>query len=191
MDYLHHPVLQQLDHNVLDVHRHLFSPGHALTSTIIVRHMNTNTHTHACKHTLADVKLKHNLYLFSHTPEVSTHTILCQDVGACPLEVHHLAIKRAIVRISEHDACSGTWDTVWTTHPGNHSWSFVLFINTWSHQIRDNKNIFLYLKECGQSQCKWINVRGGVQMLSCSVEKLKDYMYNIKLAECCFKIYEI
>lgn len=45
--------------------------------------------------------------MVTHSPEVATLTVLCQDICARSLEVQHAAIEGAIMRVAKHNA--GGW----------------------------------------------------------------------------------
>lgn len=45
--------------------------------------------------------------MVTHSPEVSTLAVLCQDIRARSLEVQHAAIEGAIMRVAEDNA--GSW----------------------------------------------------------------------------------
>lgn len=68
--------------------------------------------------------------MVTHSPEVSTLTVLCQDVCARSLEVQHAAIEGAIMRVSEGNAGGRTRKTVGTTQTRDDGWHLILVINT-------------------------------------------------------------
>lgn len=77
-----------------------------------------------CKTTSQYVQLEYKTTLDNYVkatlwPEVSTFTVLRQDVRARSLEVKHAAIEGAIMRITEGDAGSRTGKTMRTTQTWN------------------------------------------------------------------------
>ncbi len=64
--------------------------------------------------------------MVTYSPEVSTLTILCQDICARSLKVQHAAIERAIVRVTEGDAGGWTRKAVRTTQTWDNGWHLVL-----------------------------------------------------------------
>lgn len=67
------------------------------------------------------------------SPEVSTLTVLDQDVSARSLEVQHASIKGAIVRVAKSNAGGWSRKAVRTTQPRDNGWHLILDINKHTH----------------------------------------------------------
>lgn len=64
----------------------------------------------------------------THSPEVSTFTVLCQDIRARSLEVQHAAVEGAIMRVSEGNAGGRAGKAVRTTQTGDNGGCFILTV---------------------------------------------------------------
>lgn len=73
----------------------------------------------------------------THSPEVSTLTVLGQDICARSLEVQHAAIEGAIMRVSEGNAGGWTRKAVRTTQTRDDGWHLVLGAHTHRHTGTD------------------------------------------------------
>lgn len=62
----------------------------------------------------------------THSPEVSTFAVLCQDICARSLEVQHAAVEGAIVRVSEGNAGGRAGKAARTAQAGDDGGRFIL-----------------------------------------------------------------
>lgn len=76
------------------------------------------------------------LTIVTVSPEVSSFTILRQDVRASSLEVQHAAVESPVMRVAKGNARSWTRNAVRTTQTWDDCWHLILMANTHKHTHR-------------------------------------------------------